>query len=574
MRVCPRCGLKYPNDQARCFVDNAVLEQTVDPWLGQTLSGRYLIEELIGEGGMATVYRARHTLVDRPVAVKIMAPHLRGSQQLSERFRREAKNAASLAHPNIIEVHDHGETPDGGLFMVMELLRGRPLADLIATGPMSPADVCAYGLQMATGLARAHDFNVLHRDLKPDNIFICDGPPGKRGTAKLLDFGIGRSLGDSRLTNQGEVFGTPQYMAPERLTNIDAGASADLYALGCILFEMVTGRPPFEASEITGYFIKHMQEPPPRPSSLAPGCPRRLEELILALLEKKPEERPVDAHVLTHLLQELAPRDDAPGPAPIHVPSRPQVAPTLPPTTLERWARRTAIFDQMLLRAYPAGDAPAPLRTQLEEIRELLRTIQNLRTQGLGEQRKLETLDHEARESRARMGHAMHVLAEDLSSARTAARSAEVDVAPYFAAEKQAEAACTEAYERLAAGGGLRPPKDPAGDVRRLLRELADSLDRWHLARGGSEKAQAWLEGKRQEVADLDFQVKSVREVLERTEATMSHTKAAAEATLIESGRAVEGAEQRLLVLAGHYCEGLRMRPELGELFQQLETQR
>ncbi|MBK6576256.1 MAG: serine/threonine protein kinase [Sandaracinaceae bacterium] len=574
MRICPRCGLKYPNDQSRCFVDNATLEQTADPWLGQTLAGRYLIEEMIGEGGMATVYRARHTLVDRPVAVKIMAPHLRGSEQLAERFRREAKNAAALSHPNIIEIHDHGETAEGGLFMVMELLRGRPLADLVAAGPMNPADVCAYGLQIATGLARAHDFDVLHRDLKPDNIFICDGPPGTRGTAKLLDFGIGRSMGDSRLTNAGEIFGTPQYMAPERLTNIDAGASADLYALGCILFEMITGRPPFESQEITGYFIKHMQEPPPRPSSLAPACPRRLEELILALLEKKPEQRPVDAHALIHTLQELAPKDDAPGPAPIHVPSRPQVAPTLPPTTLERWARRTAIFDQMLTRAFPGGDAPAALRAQLEEIREMLRTIQNLRTRGLGEQRKLETLDHEARENRARMGHAMHVLAEDLSSARTAARSAETDVAPYFTAEKQAETAVTEAYERLAAGGGLRPPKDPAGDVQRLLRELADGLDRWQLARGASEKARAWLDGKRQEVTDLDFQVKSMREVLERTETTMSANKAASEQALMDSGRAVEDFEQRLLVLAGHYCEGLRMRPELGDLFQQLETQR
>lgn len=573
MRVCPRCGLKYPNDQERCFVDNVTLEQTADPWLGQTLAGRYLIEDLIGEGGMATVYRARHTLVDRPVAVKIMAPHLRGSEQLAERFRREAKNAAALAHPNIIEVHDHGETPDGALYMVMELLRGRPLSDVIAAGPMNPADVCAYGLQMATGLARAHDFDVLHRDLKPDNIFIVDGPPGTRGSAKLLDFGIGRSLGDTRLTNAGEIFGTPQYMAPERLTNIDAGASADLYALGCILFEMITGRPPFESKEITGYFIKHMQDAPPRPSSLAPACPRRLEELILGLLEKKPEQRPVDAHEVIRTLRELAPKDDVPGPAPGHVQARAQAAPTLPPTTLERWARRTAIFDQMLTRAFPGGDAPPALRAQLEEIRGMLGTIQTLRSRGLAEQRKLEALDHEARETRARLGHAMHVLAEDLSTARTAARSAEAEVAPYFSAESKAEADAKDAYERLAQAGGLRPPKEPSSEIRGLLRELADDLDRWQLAQGASEKARTWLESKRQEVSDLDFQVKSMREVLENTETTLAATKAVSEAALMESGRAVEDFEQRLLTRASTYCEALRPRAELGDLFQLLETQ-
>jgi serine/threonine-protein kinase len=249
------------------------------------------------------------------------------------------------------------------------------------------------------------------------------------------------------------------------------------------------------------------------------------------------------------------------------------VAPTLPPTTLERWARRTAIFDQMLSRAFPGGDAPPTLRAQLEEIRGMLGTIQGLRTQGLVEQRKLETLDHEARENRARLGHAMHVLAEDLSTARTAARAAEAEVAPYFDAEAQAETEAKQAYERLAEAGGLRPPKDPAPAARRLLRELADDLDRWELAQGASEKARTWLESKRQEVSDLDFQVKSMRQVLENTENSLAATKEASERSLLDSGRAVEEHEQRLLARAATYCEALRPRPELGDLFQQLEAQ-
>src|SRR5690606_24081349 len=137
-----------------------------------------------------------------------------------------------------IEIFDHGETEDGAPYLVMELLSGSPLADLIARGPMPAAEVAAYGLQIAEGLARAHDFDVIHRDLKPDNIFvhIVSGRP----VMKLLDFGIARSLHDTRLTSAGEIFGTPQYMAPERITSIDADASADLYALGVIFFEMVT----------------------------------------------------------------------------------------------------------------------------------------------------------------------------------------------------------------------------------------------------------------------------------------------------------------------------------------------
>ena len=315
MKECAQCGLKYPDDETRCFVDNTVLVEATDPMIGTTLAGRYLVEQPIGQGGMSTVYQARHTLVDRPVAVKVMSGNLVQDASLRERFRREAKNSAALAHPNIIEIYDYGETEDGSPFLVMELLNGAPLAQLIAGGSIDPSTVVVLGLQIAQGLARAHDFEVVHRDLKPENIFVCDAGSG-RVIVKLLDFGIARSMHDSRLTNQGEIFGTPQYMAPERITSIDTGPPADLYALGVMLFEMLTGRLPFVSEELTGYFLQHMQKAPPKPSDLVPQCPRRLEELILSLLEKKPEDRPVDAHAVIKELRALMPQGGAPVAAP------------------------------------------------------------------------------------------------------------------------------------------------------------------------------------------------------------------------------------------------------------------
>ena len=282
----------------------------------------------------------------------------------------------------------------------------------------------------------------------------------------------------------------------------------------------------------------------------------------------------MDAHALIHVLRDLAPKDDAPGPVPMHVPSRPQVAPTLPPTTLERWARRTAIFDQMLTRAYPGGDAPPALRAQLEEIREMLRTIQNLRTRGLGEQRKLETLDHEARENRARMGHAMHVLAETCRAPAPRPAARRPTWRPISRPKSRVRPPPTKPMSASPPRVACAPRRTPPATCSACCASWPTASDRWQLARGASEKARAWLEGKRQEVTDLDFQVKSMREVLERTETTMSANKAASEQALMDSGRAVEDFEQRLLGLAGHYCEALRMRPELGDLFQQLETQR
>ncbi|MBX3247663.1 MAG: protein kinase [Myxococcales bacterium] len=571
MKACPVCGLQYQDEHERCFVDDAVLEPMSDPWIGKTLAGRYLVEQPIGEGGMATVYRARHTLVDRPVAVKIMSPRLARDQSLRERFRREAKNAAALAHPNIIEIYDYGETDDGAVFLVMELLSGAPLADHISRGALDPGRVASLGLQIAQGLARAHDFEVIHRDLKPENIFVSQAGP--RELVKLLDFGIARSMHDSRLTNAGEIFGTPQYMAPERITSIDAGPAADLYALGCILFEMLTGRLPFESQELTGFFIAHMQQPPPRPSELAPQCPRRLEELILKLLAKKPEERPVDAHAVIKELQALVPASGPVVAPPVATPSRPIAAPTLPPTTLERWARRTAIFEQMLLQAYPDGSPPEDLRRLLDGIRGALRRVHEIRSEGLKVQRHLEELEREARDNRARLGFAVQSLAEDLSLAREAVRQAKQEVQPYFDADDQARAAYAQGQAKLAQLGGYRVLEAPDEAFAKTLHELADALDRWGLSRGAAEKARRWVESKEQEVADLELQVRTLRGNLERTENEYLGKKESSEAALSQGSGEAQEREQALIQMATDLCDRLRGQRVLRELFVRLEQE-
>ena len=571
MKVCPTCGLQYQDDQSSCFVDNAVLEPMADPNIGKTLAGRYLVESPIGVGGMAVVYRARHTLVDRPVAVKIMSQQMARDQSLRERFRREAKNAAALAHPNIIEIYDYGETESGAPFMVMELLDGMPLSHLIGMGPMSPGRVATLGLQMSKGLARAHDFDVIHRDLKPENIFIVNGGPG-REIVKLLDFGIARSMHDSRLTNAGEIFGTPQYMAPERITSIDAGPTADLYALGIILFEMLTGRLPFIAEEITGYFIKHMQEAPPKPSELVPQCPRRLEELLLRMMAKTPEQRPVDAHQVIKELQALVPKG-GPAVSPISAtPSRPIVAPTLPPTTLEKWASRIAIFDQMVLRAFPSGGPPDLMRL-VEGLRQMLQRVQEIRSAGLKEQRKLEELETQARDNRARLGFAVQSLAEDLSQAREAARAASTEVAPYFDAEAQGRDAYLQAHRKLQELGGYQELKRPDEAYAKALRDVADAMDRWSLSTGAADKARRWVKAKEDEVNDLEFQVKALRANLERLEGKYSLERQSSEQLLVQGGTEVEQCEKQLMTMASALADQLRVKRELRDLFAQLERE-
>jgi serine/threonine protein kinase len=574
MKVCPTCQLRYHDEDERCFMDGATLVAQQDPRIGTLLSGRYLLEARLGEGGMAVVYRARNALVDRPVAVKVMSPSMARDANLKERFRREAKNTAALAHPNIVEILDYGEAEDGAPFLVMEVLEGQSLDKLIAAGPMSAAQVATLGAHVARGLARAHDFSVIHRDLKPENIFVTRAPSG-RGVAKILDFGIARSAHDQRLTSAGQIFGTPQYMAPERVTSIDTGPPADLYALGIIMFEMLTGKLPFTATDITGFLVAHLRETPPLPSTLVPNVPRRLEEMILKMMAKKPEDRPVDAHTVDKELTALAPAEDVTADlADTHQSILPRPAsPTLPPTTLDRWSSRAALFEEMLKRAYPRGDAPPELVRDLGQVRSALARIQELRSGALREQRKLESMEQMAREGRQRLGHAMNMLGQDLSAARTGARSAEQEVKPYFDAVTNGERGYQEAYRKMLGAGGTVQAKAPSKALVTALRETADAMDRWLLAHGTSDQARAWVESKSREVKDLEFQCDAMRAQLERLETGYEEERHAIEGLLATSGREIEALGQTLMEIGTRFVAPLRSRRELSDLLGRLETE-
>src|SRR5258708_6435872 len=462
MKTCEQCHLRYPNESTFCFVDGKPLVHLQDPRVGTTLAGRYVIEEVLGEGGMATVYRARHKLVDRPCAVKIMNPGLSRDPVVRERFRREAKAAQKLAHPNIIEIFDQGDTEDGTSYLVMELLEGESLGTTLTRGPLGYERALPIMVQVARALARAHDFEVIHRDLKPDNIFLCLRSDGS-DLVKLLDFGSARSMQDARLTGQGEVFGTPQYMAPERITSIDAGASSDLYAVGIIFFEMLTGQLPFDAPDIPSYFLKHLKEPPPKVRKVAPDTPESLEKLILSLMAKEPGGRPVDAHRMHNDLLAICNKLKVPVPPEPDAeeePSSRRVPATLPPVAIDRWAKRTTVFEQMLNKAF-GGKPPAELAKMLEEVKGLVGKVGGLRSESVTEQRKLEGLEARGRDGRQRIGFAVDALGVDASKARDEARAARAEVAPFTKETLGARDALLEVHKEILMWEGRSAFEEP-----------------------------------------------------------------------------------------------------------------
>jgi eukaryotic-like serine/threonine-protein kinase len=278
------------------------LPPKVDPLIGQVLVGRYLIQKKLGEGGMGAVYLATHNLLEKQVALKVLHGEFARKPDLVERFMQEAKSASRIRHENVIDISDFGSTPEGLVFFAMELLKGHDLHEEIArarlAGQLLPWErTKKIFLQICAALGAAHAIGIIHRDLKPENIYLVEFL-GEPDFVKLLDFGIAKltevSDGDRKLTRTGMLFGTPEYMSPEQARGEPIDRRVDVYAMGCILFQMVTGRVPFEADNFMSVLSLHLVEPPPViPPEVfdSIGAPRALAAVIDHALAKDPNQR-------------------------------------------------------------------------------------------------------------------------------------------------------------------------------------------------------------------------------------------------------------------------------------------
>ena len=304
---CPICGESFSPLCERCPDDDCPVvgrPRNGDPFIGRLLDRRFRVVQLLAQGAMGTVYEGVQLPIKRPVAIKVIRDELGHDDRTAQRFLREAHLLTRIAHPNIVDVLDFGETPDGHLYLVMDRLRGKTLDVALAeVGRFSVRRTCEIGLQLCNALVAAHAHGVIHRDLKPANIYLLASIHSGGDWVKVLDFGLAKTITAdpaSEITVTGAVLGTPLYMAPETITDNAADPRSDLYALGCILHEMLNGAPAFYGESTALVLERQIDDPPP---ALPLEVPPTLRQLIYALLAKEPDQRPANALTVCAVLE-------------------------------------------------------------------------------------------------------------------------------------------------------------------------------------------------------------------------------------------------------------------------------
>lgn len=329
MRACPKCGAQYANEIQYCSVDGTRLGDTDgvasesmggEPEPGAVL-GSYRLIELVGQGGMSLVYSAEHTRLGRRVAIKFLRREYASNPPAIKRFFQEARSVNQIHHENIVEITDFVEEPGGDNYYVMELLQGETLADAEKRdGPMAPRRAAAIGIQVSRAMEQVHASGIVHRDLKPENVFLIERG-GRADFVKLLDFGVAKLVDDRsgkplHETQAGAIIGTPAYMSMEQAAGREVDQGSDIYSLGIILYELLSGVRPFDAETYGGLVIQHLTVDPPDLGSLEHlqlRLPTDLVELIMACMAKEPEQRPASmaevAERLEAVLSELGGTD-------------------------------------------------------------------------------------------------------------------------------------------------------------------------------------------------------------------------------------------------------------------------
>jgi serine/threonine protein kinase len=502
MKLCNRCQNFFPDDLSVCPVDKVELISSEDKFVGKIVAGAYRVLSMLAKGGMGTVYLAKHRYLEREVAVKILKPSISGNEESRKRIVREAKICATIEHPNIVKVYDLA-TLNGSICLVMELLEGLTLKDmLMREGALNVERAVRITGMTAEALARAHSFDIVHRDIKPGNIFLTHHR-GISDFVKLLDFGIAFTIGGSRLTKEGILIGTPPYISPEQIRGEQPTESSDIYSLGCVVYEMLSGRSPFAAQKMEDIIRGHLFSEPEPIIGMRPDLPQALHDILMKMLDKDPRSRYQDAF---HLLDDLKVAGLTSGDMEVDGMARVSDQPVKSGRETKAEISWNEVLSEMADDLDEDTAQTREFRLGLEAARELQKIEQEMKL--LVEE--MEEIDQRRREYQKNIGVAVDSLEIDLSKIRRKLGSEKMESINLASRReylvKQARSAETKLGAFAGHGGGKEGAVMDEQELALILElgEIASTLKEIHEE---EKKIKRQREEHKAQVEDLKFQI-------------------------------------------------------------------
>jgi hypothetical protein len=561
MKICPACGLVFPDESAFCFLSGDTLEATADPVIGTTIDGRFRVEKALGETPWAKLYGARFRLLQEPCTVKLFKEPLTDDQR--PRFLEAVTMARRCTHRNVVELAAGGITPDNVAYLVHQEREAEPLTTALAKGPLDVPRALSVAVQVLTGLARVHDFGGVHGNLRPSNILMSPS-----GHVDVIDVGLGRSLLRPPWDADPQSFLAQQYLAPELTPQVRASTAADLYAVGVTLFHCLSGVLPIEADDVAELRAALAEKPTQGLAAQLTKVPAPIVGWLDRMVERVPQDRPSNAHVALSELRAACQEagqtiDEDPGG---------EVRTEDPELDggFARWGRFVEVFAKMAETGFPGG-APEQTRSALQMLQGRAAQLAEIGTKARYEHGGMNDVRARANDGRKAVADQMDELTQGVAEVHEQLTPLTIAAQRHGESAEPFAAQALEQHREVVRWEGRSGFREPYQELAAAYAEMAQIIEKWWSVRSAQLSCEHQAIQLTEKVAQSDAQLEELREALAVHESNLTAEVDASEQALRALGLEADKLEFELLDLASRYSAPLRAKPQLGGCFRELE---